>query len=174
MPVDPSSLQLTTTINLKVRQTGVQRVTYEMLRDAGLNLSGVPVARITVINHGMMMPVYVYMPDQAESFGAGGYIEYYGEALDTIYTDTNIYTVQVSSAPVSRIPGISPTAAGLGSPASYTHTLIVNNQRTYASTTPGKDPWYEMSMLVNTTSKTWDFKFDVNGLADRSLPAALN
>jgi hypothetical protein len=175
LPVDPANLLLSTTFNLKVRQTGIYHITYEMLQTAGLDLAGVPVDKITVINRNMMMPVYVSMPNQAETFGPGGAIEFYGEALDTVYTDTNIYTVQVSSIPVSRIPDIAADPeAGLTAPASYTNTLVVNNQRAYASFYALGDGWYDTSMLVYTALKSWNFSFQVNGLADPSDLATLN
>ena len=174
VPLDPASLQLTTTFNFKVRQTGIYHVTYEMLLEAGLDLAGVPAAKLTVINRNQMIPVYVYMPDQAVNFGPGGFIEFYGEALDTIYTDTNIYTVQVSNAAVPQIPSISAEPGmGLVSPASYAETLVVNRQRAYANYAPGVDAWYDTSMLAYTTSKSWSFPFQVNGLADPSASASL-
>jgi hypothetical protein len=175
MPVDPASLQLATTFNFKVQQTGLYRVTYEMLRDAGLDLAGVPVTGITVLNRNMMVPVYIYPADPTGTFGAGSYLEFYGEALDTIYTDTNIYTVQVSNAPaVPRIQGSgAEPGSGLISPAAYTKTLTVNNQRTYAKYAPGADAWYDTYMLAYTTPKSWSFTIQVNGLADPSAPATL-
>jgi hypothetical protein len=167
MPFDPASAQLTTTINLKVRKTGIYRLTYEMLRDAGLDLAGVPITKITVLNRGKMTPVYTYAADKTESFGLGSFIEFYGEALDTIYTDTNIYTVQVSNAPVSKIPLIDARPdMKLVSPVSYTETLLVNNQIIYATSAPGSDAWYDTRMLAYTTPKSWDFSFQINGLVD--------
>ncbi len=123
-PVETPVPQLTTTFNFKVRQTGIYRVTYEMLQDAGLDLAGVPAAKIMLLNRGQMVPVYVYVPDQAETFGPGGYIEFYGEALDTIYTDTNIYTLQVSNTPVPQIPVVdAEPGMDLVPATSYTETL---------------------------------------------------
>jgi hypothetical protein len=165
LPVDPTSLQLSTTFNFKVRQTGIQRVSYETLRDAGLDLAGVPVAKITVINRNMMVPVYGFTPDAEGSFGTGGYIEFYGEALDTIYTDTNIYTVQVSTAMVPHIPGVDGALRpGVGPEVSYTYSQLVNNQRVYSQGAPGVDVWFDTAMQVTTASKSWSYTFQVNGL----------
>jgi hypothetical protein len=168
-PIDP---QLKVTFNLKVRQSGIYRVTYEMLRDSGLDLAGVPSMNIALTNRGLAVPVYVNTP--TETFGPGGFIEFYGEALDTIYTDTNIYTLQVSDAPVEKIQSDN-TAPNMDlvSPVTYTETLKVNNQRAYANYTPNSDAWYDTSMLAYTTPKSWNFPFQVNGLADSSAPASL-
>jgi hypothetical protein len=168
-PVNP---QLTVTFNFKVRKTGLYRVTYEMLRDAGLDLAGVPSMNLALTNRGEAIAVYVNTPNEA--FGPGGYIEFYGEALDTIYTDTNIYTLQVSDAPVEKIPSINAEPdMNLIPAASYTETLVLNNQRAYANYSPNIDAWYDTSMLAYTTPKSWNFPFQVNGIADSSAPASL-
>ena len=96
-------------------------MTYETLQAAGLDLAGVPVNEITVLNQNQMIPAYVYTPDAGGAFGAGGYIEFYGQALDTLYTGTNIYTVQVSTGRVNQLPMIDATpGTGATAPASYT------------------------------------------------------
>jgi hypothetical protein len=151
----------------------MQRVSYEMLQTAGLDLAGVPVAGITVINRNWMVPVYVSMPDQAENFGPGGAIEFYGEALDTLYTDTNVYTVQVSSVAVPQIPGITADPGLNVSPVNaYTETLVVNNQLAYSQYAPGADFWYDTAMQVTTAAKTWNYTFQVNGMVN--APVTLN
>lgn len=175
VPYDPASLQLTTTFNLKVNKTGIYRVTYEMLRDAGLDLAGVPVDKLAVLNRDMMVPLHVSMPESAEAFGAGGFIEFYGEALDTLYTDTNIYTVQVSGAPANRIPAKdSSVQPGAVPPASYPETLVVNNQRAYVTSALGADPWYDTALQVSKTARSWSFTFQVNGLAPAPGSESLN
>lgn len=157
-------MQLSTSLNLKVNKTGLYRVTYEMLRDAGLDLAGVPIAKIALTNRGQMVPVYV---EGNGKFGPGSFIEFYGQALDTLYTDTNIYTLQVSQSPADRIQGNSASiGAGLEIPAAYTETVTVNNQRAYSDYAQGSDPWYEKSMLVYKIPKTWSFPFQINNLSN--------
>ena len=164
-------MQLATSLNLKVRQTGLYRVTYEMLQAAGLDLAGVPINKITLTNRGGMVPLYVGGADQ---FGPGAFIEFYGQALDTLYTDTNIYTVQVSSSPAFRVQGNNAAAGkGLVAPGSYIETLVVNNQKAYATSAPQDDPWYDTAMAAYSTSLSWDFTFLVDGLADPAAPASL-
>ena len=176
--VDPATLQLSTTLNLKVRQNGLYRVTYETLKASGLDLAGVPLSQITLINRDQMVPVTVSMPDpSATTFGAGGYLEFYGLALDTLYTDTNVYTVQVSTAPlVPHIPAsIATPAAGLLPLNSYTETLSVNNQKAFITYSPSSsDIWYDTLLKVTTTAKSWSFSFTLNGLADTQSAANMD
>ncbi|MBI5964683.1 MAG: DUF11 domain-containing protein [Chloroflexi bacterium] len=160
------NLMLTTTLNLKVRQSGLYRVTYEMLRDAGLELSRVASNRITLTNRGKEQPIYM---QAGNTFGPGSYLEFYGQALDTIYTDTNIYTLQISRKPIGRIPLVNDQPAkGQTPPNAYSETLVVNNQRAYANYAPGHDAWYDTEMLAFTTPKSWNFPFQINGLANSS------
>ena len=173
--VDPASLQLATTLNLKVRTTGLYRVSYETLLASGLDLAGVPSSKITLINGSQMMPVTVFTDDPAGSFGPGGYLEFYGQALDTLYTDTNIYTIQVSNAPVvPQVPALPAAPDAEASVPAYTNTLLVNNQKAYTSSAPGTDPWYDTALSTTTTPKSSSFDFTVNGLADSSVPTNLN
>ncbi|PKN92557.1 MAG: hypothetical protein CVU44_14705 [Chloroflexi bacterium HGW-Chloroflexi-6] len=158
-------------LTFKVRQTGIQRVTYEMLKTAGLDLAGVPSAAITLSNRDQLVPVYV---DGNGKFGPGNFIEFYGEALDTLYTDTNVYTLQVSMTPAPRIQSNSAASGnGLVPPTSYPETLLVNNQRGYSTFAPGDDFWYDTLMAVTKTPKSWSFPFQVTGLANPSAPASL-
>ena len=177
VPVDPASLQLTTTYNFQVSQTGIYRVTYEMLQTAGLDLAGVPASEITVINRDQMVPDYVYAADPGGDFGPGGYIEFYGQALDTLYTSTNIYTVQVTTAQAPQMPVISAQPGKNVTPAtSYTEKLTVNRQLNYgyAASPNTSDPWYDTSMEVFTTPKSWNFTLQADGLASSAAPASLN
>ncbi|MBS4061487.1 MAG: hypothetical protein KG029_13895, partial [Bacteroidetes bacterium] len=162
---------LDSTLNLKVNRTGIYRVTYEMLRKAGLELAGVPLAKITLTNRGVDVPIH--MVGKAK-FGPGSYFEFYGEALDTLYTDTNIYTVQVNTAAVKRVQTSNVVSrTRLAIPSFYTETLAVNRQRAFANYAPGDDNWYDTSMLVYTTPKSWNFPFTVTGLADVGATASL-
>ncbi len=151
-------------INLKVRQSGLFRITYEMLRDAGLDLSGMPANKLTLTNSGKTIPLYVA---GADPFGPGGFIEFHGQALDTIYTDTNIYTLQVSPTPLNSL--VEEEAAFnrlmIGKVTSYTETLEIQNQNEYANYAPGTDAWYDTSMLAFKSPKSWEFPFQIDGLA---------
>ncbi len=71
-------------LNMQVNQTGLYRITYEKLRDAGLDLNGVRPTSIKVTLAGKAVPIYVLTTEGR--FGPGNYIEFHGRALDTIYT----------------------------------------------------------------------------------------
>lgn len=158
-------------LDLKVSQTGMYRMTYEMLRAAGLNLGGASLNKIMLTNRGKIVPIYV---NGSAKFGPGAYIEFYGKALDTLYTDTNIYTLKLSGRPAAQIPLINAKPAqGSKPPAAYIETMIVQNQRSYASYSPSADPWYDIGMLAYTTPKSYSFPFQVDGLNNPSATTEL-
>ena len=155
-----------TALTLKVTQSGLYRVTYEQLKAAGLELRGVALTKVALTNQGKAIPIYV---KGARAFGSGAYIEFYGEALDTLYTNANIYTLQITQSAAPRIPVRNQVPnRRIQPPASYIHTLTVNNQKAFANYAPGKDPWYDKEMLVFTAPKTWDYTFQVEGLVASS------
>lgn len=152
-------------LNLKVRQTGLQRVTYEMLRAAGLDLEGLPAANLLLTNRGKQVPLYVGGPDP---LGAGSFLEFNGEALDTLYTDANVYTLQVSPTPVGSllVEDTNFNRWPMEAALSYAQTLVVDNQREFANYAPGADAWYDTSMTAYTSARSWEIPFQVDGLAD--------
>jgi uncharacterized repeat protein (TIGR01451 family) len=173
-PALPQGSQLTNTVNILVDQTGIQRVTYEALRDAGLDLNGVPAVKVAVMNRGQVVPIHV---EARGKFGPGSYLEFYGEALDTLYTDTNVYTVQVINNSLGNDGRVSqanqPVNNRAQSVPSYLDTLVVNEQRTFVNYAPGNDNWYHTSMMVYTTPKSWNFPFTITGLADGTAATSL-
>lgn len=159
-------------VYLKVNQTGLHRVTYEALRDAGFDLANTLKSEIKLTNRGTVVPINVYT--RGMRFGAGSYIEFYGKALDTLYTDTNVYVLQVSKG--GRSVPASATAANraIAPLASFSDTVLVNNQNVYAEYAFGNDPWYDTYMYAtNGSASNYDFTFNVTNLAAPTAPATL-
>lgn len=163
--------QLTGSANLLVRQTGIVRVTYETIRDAGLDLAGVPLNKIAVTNRGQMIPVNVVGKTK---FGPGGYIEFYGQALDNLYTDTNVYVVQVSQSAAPRIAvNNAKVPANVASEAVFRASQVVNRQISYSGVSQSSDPWLEARMVVTNTPQSWNSTFNITALADPNAAASM-
>lgn len=175
-------------IALKVDRTGIHRVTYETLRGAGLDLSGVPASDLSLTCQGRPTPVYVgwkndagkgAAPSRREgarrgAFGPGAFVEFFGEALDTLYTDTNVYRLGVDRGGAVGVGAEDATPPADAPPAlSYAETLEGGQKREYSYSSPGGDGWFDTSMLAHQASKSWDFPFSVDGLADPPAPAEL-
>src|SRR5690606_25181002 len=87
-------------VNFRVNKTGLYQITYEQLAAAGFDLAGVQSYDLALINRGQ--PIHIHMVS-AKHFGPGAYFQFYGQALDTLYTDTNIYSLYVNAAQVKRV-----------------------------------------------------------------------
>lgn len=128
------------TLDMTVREDGIYRLTYEQISAAGLNLNGVARTSLAVTNRGEPVPAYV----SAARFGPGAYIEFFGRGLDTIYTDGNVYRLQVDRS-LSRPMAISRDASPRGNafPTYYMETVRVENNNRYSFLSPNGDPWYD-------------------------------
>lgn len=74
-------------VKLHVRRAGWYRVTRAQLEAAGLNASTDP-ARLQLFTNGVEQAIRVDASAWAQS---GGALEFYGEGLDTVSTDTRVY-----------------------------------------------------------------------------------
>ncbi len=157
---------------LKVNRTGIYRVTYEALLAAGLDLTGQPASDLALTLRNTPVPIRVSSP---AAFGPGAYIEFYGEALDTLYTDTNVYVLWVDRSLAQRIGEGATAPAGAPLPTYYMETLKVNKQRTYDISAPtSDDPWYFLDMWsAQGSTSNYDLVVNLDGYVAGAAPAAL-
>jgi len=155
-------------MQILVRQTGIFRVTYEDLQNAGLDLAGVSASSLRLTNRGKVIPIYV----RGSRFGPGIYFEFYGEALDTIYTDTNVYILSVGRG--RRMSQYRARARQGTFPESFPYTTTIEHQNAFASFYALGDGWYDTSMLTFTSSMMWSFPFDIAEIADPASPASID
>lgn len=148
-------------VEFKVDRDSLYRVTYEQLRDAGLDLAGVPSAKIALTNRGAGVPIFV---KSGKVFGPGAFIEFYGQALSTLYTNTNVYQLHVDASLARRItwdttqPNLRARPAGF-----YMETVTVDNNVDYSPSSPTDDPWYDTRLRAQSgrvASATRNFALD--------------
>ncbi|MBN1428633.1 MAG: hypothetical protein JXB07_09610 [Anaerolineae bacterium] len=158
-------------VELRVDTDGLYRITYEQILDAGLDLENVPVEHIAMLNHGARVPLYI---DSGPLFGPDAAIEFYGQALDTLYTDTNIYWLIVSADFANRV-AIDNTIVDANATYApyYLETATLNRQKAYAFHATIDDPWYDTRMLIYTTPKAWNFSLQVDNLVAGATPGAI-
>jgi uncharacterized repeat protein (TIGR01451 family) len=151
-------------VELLIRQDGLYRVTYEQLRAVGLDLNRVPSNQIAVLNRGQSVPAHV---STSGLFGPGQYIEFYGEALDTLYTDTNVYTLKLDNKQARPIKIENVRLNKKDSPVLYyMENVSTNNQLRYYVGAVGDDPWYEQHLVPVSAPVSIDISLD----ADDYLP----
>lgn len=148
------------TLDLRVNEDGIYRLTYEQIKAAGVDLAGVHKRNLAITNRGVPVHTYVSKP----VFGPGAYIEFVGEALDTLYTDTNIYRLEVNRELARRVVMTRARPPLAGYATYYMETVTVENNQTYSYLTPNGDPWFDtfLNISAGTLTKYTDFTVGVN------------
>jgi hypothetical protein len=161
-----------TAVDLLVDRDGLYRVTHEELAAAGFDFSRVPAAYIALLSRGQPVPVRVEPAAGSKRFGPGGFVEFYGEALDTLYTSTHPYRLTVNPAAAQRVAVDDRSAKG-PTPAFYMEKLRVERDRAYSFASRTGDPWYDTRMLVYESPRQWPFDLEVEDYYDGSQGAVL-
>lgn len=91
----------TDAVRMDVRRNGVFRVTWDALAAAGVPLDGIDPSTLRLSCGGQ--PVALGTTGEGGGFGPGDSLLFCGRALDTIYTDTNVYWLTWGGAPGPRM-----------------------------------------------------------------------
>lgn len=144
--------------HVAVTEPGIQRVTYEALRDGGLDLAGVQAREVAVTWRGEPVERWI---GGGPKLGLGSTLEFLGRPPrgdDALYVDANLYQVSVDAS-----KAVSPATTGMGKArdvsSSYLREETVDRQEIYRQQSPSGDPWVEHSVLVRpggTTTVTLD------------------
>jgi hypothetical protein len=86
-----------------------------------------------------------------KKFGPGSYIEFYGQPIDSLYTDRNIYTLGINTS-----GGLRSDVDNSAIPNSITlpyfmNTVTVESKLEYSFANPGDDPWFFKKIRAFTT-----------------------
>jgi len=137
-------------LNIEVKDSGVYEVTHSDLLAFGLDIDGELVNRIAIMNAGQPLQIDVKGSDgDANVFGQGALIRFVGDGLDTLYTDTNVYTLRLDSDAALRINNDASIPAAGPFANSYLATKAYSPQKKYSFVSPDKaDPWYSERLLA--------------------------
>jgi hypothetical protein len=157
------------TIELHVSTDGIYRVTYEQLLAAGFDLSAQAGSGFALRAAGKAVPLYV---STTGKFGPGNYLEFWGEALDTLYTATNVYRLDVGQRKPARV-GIDATApAGAAEPV-YVDDRRYERNLGFAFWSPASDPFFDLEMMVFSTAKSFNRTFSISGYVPGVGPSTI-
>ena len=147
-------------VGLHIRQSGLYCLGYQDLMDAGVDLTGVPTGELALNNRGQAIPFTVGGPPVV---GEGTVIEFYGEAIDTLYTDNNVYYLNVDTATALR--AAVDAAAPLSGEPLTTHaieTRTLNPNLQYSRVSPLADPWVEGYIYAGNTAASKDYTLELD------------
>lgn len=141
-------------LNLEVKSSGVYQVTHSDLVNFGLDIDGESTNRIAIMNAGLPLQIDVKGSDaDASVFGEGASIRFIGEGLDTLYTDTNVYTLRLDSDAAIRVDADASIPKAGPFANSYLATKAYSPQKKYSFVSPDKtDPWYSERLLAVGTA----------------------
>ena len=142
--------------DLHVAENGIYRLTYEEIRaQTGIDLATVRADELALTNRNVPVPMYI---SSKVKFGAGAFLEFYGEGVDTLYTDTNVYRLQVNKGLARRIAvdkNRFPRKAS--TPSYYMESLTVEKNNIYSFASSTGDPWYDREMFAQSP-KNFDYE----------------
>ncbi len=170
---------------LLVSQTGLQRVTYEELEQAGVDLNGLQKRNLFVRLGDSLVRAHVQGQSQGAQrfFGAGGYIDFYAQKANSLYTDSAPYQLHyLTNEERKQLSGTRPgrmltdnSAVNItqASNTVYTHTAMIEENNFYDFAAPSEvDPWhYGQNFSIFPTPT---YSFDLNGVAGGSATAELS
>lgn len=156
-------------VELLVDRSGLYRVTHEALLGAGFDFGAQQASQLQLSTAGTPVPIFV---STTGKFGPGSYLEFWGEALDTLYTTTNVYRLEAGQKRALRAGSSSAAPAGAVSPA-YLETTRLERDRDYSYWASFPDPFYDTQMLVTTTPASWNFALSLDGYVAGAAPSTL-
>ena len=151
------------TAYVRVATRGMQRVSYEAMLAAGVNLAGVPADELAVVGHEG--PVIRRVRGGA-SFGPGSAIEFYADPTPDLYTRTETYLVRRAAGQAMDMVATAPVSLPAGSMAEQWATVKYAPEVRYGFASPLPDPWFADRLLANGAPASYSFTM--------SAPAAID
>jgi len=158
--------------DFSVSSAGMQRITYQDLLDAGLDLTGVDPSQIAVTVDGRPVPRHIHRYDdgglspvnvrksnisRGGSFGTNHVIDFWGEMPslpDALYLSEYNYRVSVDP---TKAQSISKFQGGrLMQEAAYHRVPVIHDDANqYSMTSVLDDPWYVKKMRANHATSSY-------------------
>lgn len=129
---------------ISVAQDGIYQLTYNDLQATGLPVDTLDPRTFQLFNMGSEVAIYVEGEDDG-SFDPSDYILFYGQKMDSKYTDTNVYWLRYGGANGLRMGAKDGTPAGVASPTAFKNTVHSEEDHSYVPSIPkqeGADHWY--------------------------------
>ncbi len=171
-----ASLDYLTPPNYKipVNQDGIYQLTYTDTLNAGIDVASVDPRTFEMYNQGQEVAIYVEGESDGQ-FSQNDYILFYGQKMDTKYTDTSVYWLRYGEADVLRMDDKDGTPAGADSPLAFKNTVRLEEDLLYIPSVPiqeGADHWYWNSFNA-PSSPTQSYTTTLKNVATGSYSCTL-
>lgn len=167
-------------VDLAAVQRGMQRVSYEDLRDAGLDLADTTTTHIAVTLNGQPVPRRVVMPKGRRTdaiggqqrLGPGGSIEFWADKPDfpdALYVEDYVYRIQTDPASVLKP---DQKRAGNRSPSlDHVHSVEISEAAGYNPVNPNPNPFFSARLRANSGNDSYTATLEVDEGARLDRPA---
>ena len=167
----PDTLATNYEYKLSVNQDGVYQVSYDDLVAAGADLAGVDPDTLQLFDHGTEVAIRLFA-DGDTQFESGEYFLFYGQAVDTKYSDTNVYYLTWDLESGRRMAVSDGALSGPAlTPDSFTaHKHVENNIRRISThpSGPQDDIFYWDEVIYATSPLSMEFDIELNNIAASS------
>jgi hypothetical protein len=163
-----------------VNADGIYKITCTQLANAGINLGALDITTLKILKQGTELAINVAGSNWSIC-DSTKYLEFFGQAPNSKYTNTNIYWLTFGGVAGKRMG--QRVGSGVNPINTYTDTLHLEQNKFYVSTTPlaeNADHWFWtilfMSGLGSTDSADYPFQLNdpVTGGFSATLQAAFS
>lgn len=175
------SAQAVELVNLMAKESGLHRITYEQLLDAGVDLEGVRHSRLALTRGGQPIAVHsrgqrANQRRQSRVFGPGGYIEFIAAAEPNLYSADTAYTLHIDTRLRRTFPKLRSQRvrqqAGFASSYAAEYHFEQNNYYDFLS--PSKqDPWHFGQLISVNGAGNAEYSFALSNVYGGSASAEL-
>jgi uncharacterized repeat protein (TIGR01451 family) len=159
-------------LKIFIEEDGLYRVTYQDLTNTGFPLSGVDPRRLSLSNRGSPVAIQVFGEEDGV-FDAGDWLEFYGQAPASEFTQRNVYWLTVGDVPGLRMAERDGRPGGSSSmPTAFYTTLHREENHEYWKYLPdgeGQDHWFWEQFP--SAPYTQDFTFYLQNIATTQAEA---
>ncbi len=145
---------------IKVEERGMQRVNYEALAAAGVDLAGVSASDLALF--GREGPVTRRIRG-GDVFGPGSSIEFFGTPKSDRYARTETYVLRRDAASVREMSVLQPVSFQAGDAAGQWALARYAPQLGYSFSSPVGDPWFAARIVANGGPASADFPLMLSG-----------
>ena len=160
-------------LKISTQAEGLVKVTYADLQAAGFTQSPLTVKTLKLTHQGQPVALNVSSAN-GQTLAAGDSFQFYAQAIDTVYTGTNVYWLSTEGTTQSAMATRAGSVSGTPTPLqSFQDTLHVEQNKLIWGATPGApeaDYWFWQSLTAPTVQA---FSFQLAGLSEANGASSL-
>lgn len=163
------------TVDIKINESGIYQVSFGDLYALGINLNDLNSSNINVTHKGNLVPLDMMNLSKNGKFQKYSYFQFYADSINTLYTDNNIYELNLFSAIASpKMRKVSANPRGNNFVQSYQKTTKINRNLNYSFGSPiESEPWFDTNMFAYQSPLNTSFDIYADDLENSGSKAAL-